>query len=187
MPSKDSFKSFYLDSHTSGGMAGYTLIWSSNICTSYLNLILASVFFDSLIARLSFTTFSAGGSSSRTFTYGTVLQVSMMTFSNCCYHCHTSSLCLAHYSNSFFIVAFSFFACIVNFEVLCSLCCSCVVKIWWKSCNTWMGSATIFMLTLCHALTHSLSFSALNCSAPTGTYKILMSNCVSILCSTYSD
>jgi len=78
-----AFKSFYLCSRTSGGVAGCNLICSSDICTPYSNFIFASVFFDSLIARASFVTFYVGGSTSPTFTSETLLQLSSMDFSNC--------------------------------------------------------------------------------------------------------
>lgn len=100
MPFNASFKSFYLYSHISGGMAGCNLICSSNIFVLYSNFICTSVFFNSLIMTGSFTTFSVGGSSSCTFTSKTMLQLSSMDFSNCsCCSCTFTSKTMLHLSS----------------------------------------------------------------------------------------
>lgn len=119
-----AFKYFYLCSCTCSGVVGYNLIYGYDICTSYSKFIFTNLFFESLISRMSFATFSVGGSSSPTFTSRTVLQLSSMAFSNysCCWY--ASSLFLATSSNFFLSAYFSFSIYMVITKVRCSHSCS---------------------------------------------------------------
>ena len=171
-----------LHSWTYGGITKCNLIFNSNIFTWYSNFNLVIVSFESLIARVSFTIFSVGGSSSRTCMSKTVLQVSVIFFFSCSHCSIASSLSLPNCSN--FLHRCFFWLCLwFNIDIHCSHSYNYVVIPWWYSFNTWRGSAMTFISTLHHALTRSLSTTTSNLSAPIGTCNILTLKFVSSLCS----